>query len=256
MIKRYRLDPTGMQEKATHLDLQAQVHQLCGPNPGLYTFYRSYVQKARHILQPLCGVGTFLLPFLKEGFPIQGFDDRPHWLAQLKENTLFKDLNPFVWQQKLEDFCKNTAYDLIILPDASFGNLVQTQNIQTTLQNLYKSLQVGGSLVFDVQTIHNVPRPGTLHQSHWMTPQGQKICLSFYSCLTGSIGTSIRKYELLDKQKVLQTEVYEIQYRIYDAQEILDLLQQAGFCHAKIVQNSQNQKIIENRLICQATKEG
>lgn len=37
-------------------------------------FYLSYAEKGQKILEPLCGSGRFLLPFMERGFDIDGMD--------------------------------------------------------------------------------------------------------------------------------------------------------------------------------------
>ena len=37
-------------------------------------FYLSYAEKGMSILEPLCGSGRFLIPFLERGFEICGLD--------------------------------------------------------------------------------------------------------------------------------------------------------------------------------------
>lgn len=37
-------------------------------------FYLSYAEKGEKILEPLCGSGRFLVPFLKRGFDVSGMD--------------------------------------------------------------------------------------------------------------------------------------------------------------------------------------
>ena len=39
-------------------------------------FYLSYAEKGKKILEPLCGSGRFLIPFMERGFHICGMDFR------------------------------------------------------------------------------------------------------------------------------------------------------------------------------------
>ena len=66
-----------MKELDTYLNLCTQVYELSKPKvpEADYNFYKSYLQDAKgKILEPMCGTGRFLLPFLQDGFDIQGFD--------------------------------------------------------------------------------------------------------------------------------------------------------------------------------------
>ena len=51
-------------------------------------FYLSYAEKGMSILEPLCGSGRFLIPFLERGFEICGLDLSEEMLAKLKRRRL------------------------------------------------------------------------------------------------------------------------------------------------------------------------
>ncbi len=46
-------------------------------------FYLQYAKKEMKILEPLCGSGRFLVPFLERGFNITGFDMSEEMLKEL-----------------------------------------------------------------------------------------------------------------------------------------------------------------------------
>ena len=50
-------------------------------------FYLSYAEKGKKILEPLCGSGRFLVPFLERGFTISGIDLSEEMLAKLKQKA-------------------------------------------------------------------------------------------------------------------------------------------------------------------------
>lgn len=47
-------------------------------------FYLSYAKKGEKILEPLCGSGRFLVPFLEHGFDISGVDLSEEMLEKLR----------------------------------------------------------------------------------------------------------------------------------------------------------------------------
>lgn len=50
-------------------------------------FYLSYAEKGKKILEPLCGSGRFLIPFLERGFDIFGMDLSEEMLGKLKRKA-------------------------------------------------------------------------------------------------------------------------------------------------------------------------
>ena len=51
-------------------------------------FYLSYARKGMKIMEPLCGSGRFLIPFLENGFDICGMDLSEEMLKKLKQPLL------------------------------------------------------------------------------------------------------------------------------------------------------------------------
>lgn len=50
-------------------------------------FYLSYAEKGKKILEPLCGTGRFLVPFLHRGFDISSIDLFGKMLEKLKQKS-------------------------------------------------------------------------------------------------------------------------------------------------------------------------
>ena len=53
-------------------------------------FYLSYAEKGKKILEPLCGSGRFLIPFLERGFDIFGMDLSEEMLGKLKRKAPYR----------------------------------------------------------------------------------------------------------------------------------------------------------------------
>ena len=50
-------------------------------------FYLSYAEKEMSILEPVCGSGRFLIPFLEKGYQIKGVDNSREMLEKLKQKA-------------------------------------------------------------------------------------------------------------------------------------------------------------------------
>ena len=50
-------------------------------------FYLSYARPGQRILEPLCGSGRFLVPFLERGLDIRGMDASEEMLSRLREKA-------------------------------------------------------------------------------------------------------------------------------------------------------------------------
>jgi len=225
-----------MTELNTYLTLCAQVYEISKPTApeDALAFYKSYANEASSaILEPMCGTGRFLLPLAKDGFKIEGSDASEHMLDVLKSKAEQMSLKVDVWESVASEIPDNNIYSLIFIPSGSFGLIIESDEISKTLKSFYNHLDDGGLLVFEVETKHAVPELGVWRGSKWLRPDGKMILLSSCASMDGDICSSVAKYELIDKNQVLQTEVEEYKIKIYEPGSLLELLKSIGFRDVK-----------------------
>lgn len=219
----------------TYLDLCTQVYDLSKPSPpkDAYAFYRHYALKANGlILEPMCGSGRFLIPFLEEGFNIHGFDNSQHMLNALQEKAKNKNLHPITWLGTIQALKQKVLYDLILIPAGSFGLITDPNDIMASLQALFVHLQSNGILLFEIETSKAVPLPqGVWRGSSWSLPASQdKIVSSYCSSIEKDICTAIARYELIDSGKIIRTEIEQYKIKLYDNMaDLIELLHETGF---------------------------
>ena len=90
-------------------------------------------------------------------------------------------------------------------------------------------------LSHEVETKHAVPELGVWRGSKWLRPDGKMILLSSCASIDGDICSSVAKYELIDKNQVIQTEIEEYKIKIYEPGSLLELLKSIGFRDVKIL---------------------
>lgn len=201
-------------------------------------FYREYIQEANGlILEPMCGSGRFLIPFLEAGFLIEGFDASQAMLDLLLKKSRLKNLKPKVWKSMLQDLEVKENYKLIFIPDASFNLILGEEAIKLCLNNIYKHLKNGGKFVFELTTLNymksvEVDKRKTfsvkldngklISQNVFIMPfEGQKVTTKSY-------------YELLDKKRCVEKmEVEELSFFFYDPIEMCEWLAETGFREIK-----------------------
>ena len=64
------------------------------------------------ILEPMCGTGNFLLPYTKEGFPIEGYDGSEAMLKVLERKSQEESLQVSSWQQLTDKSTKKESLPL------------------------------------------------------------------------------------------------------------------------------------------------
>lgn len=224
----------------TYLSLCTDVYDLSKPNApkDAYQFYHSYAAETNGpILEPMCGTGRFLLPLAEEGFDIHGFDASNPMLKKLHIKAAAKNLKPKVWHGFIEDLSQNDKYQLIFIPSGSFCLITENNVIENALKTIYQHLEVNGLFVFEVDTLNSVPKElGIWRGSNWQKEDGKAILFSQLTTLKDEICYSIGKYELMDGNKVIQTEIEEYKIRIYQEQNyLLNQLKKVGFKEIRLI---------------------
>lgn len=224
----------------TYLNLCTQVYDLSKPKPpeDAYAFYRSYALEAKGpILEPMCGTGRFLLPLLKEGFEIHGFDASDHMLEALSIKAQRQSLKPKVWKGFVEDLHPSFSYDLIFIPSGSFGLIVDINTVSTALRIFHDQLNEGGVLVLEIITIHEQPKQTKVWTGDaWSMEDGRFIVLSTLDLpASDNISRTIAKYELVEGNKIIQTEIEDYRVRLYEAEAMRKILLDAGFKTIKLL---------------------
>lgn len=114
-------------------------------------FYLSYARPGMKILEPMCGSGRFLAPFMDRGLDIRGVDRSGEMLAKLRE----KAPGARAVQGDLADYAPGERYDYIFIPAGSVSLFTDMDQCRAALAGLRGLLAPGGRLVFAVDTVAN-----------------------------------------------------------------------------------------------------
>lgn len=215
--------------------LCTEVYDLSKPLPpkDAYEFYKSYALKAKNgILEPMCGTGRFLIPLLKDGIEVKGFDASEFMLNTLRKKAAELNLKPDVWFQFAENLPTDVTYDLIFIPSGSFGLITDLEMAKKTLGIFHKILKKNGILLFECETPEAASNDGEGSvSSSWSKTDGTSIKMSQVDqSFKDSILKSVTKYELINVDSiVVKTEVEELAVKLYSLKEMTSLLYEAGF---------------------------
>ena len=112
-------------------------------------FYLSYAEKGMKILEPLCGSGRFLIPFMERGLDICGMDLSSEMLAKLKQKNPDAD----VIQADILEYSSTQLYDYIFISSGSVSLFTDMDLCKKILKKLKGMLAAGGKFVFAVDTV-------------------------------------------------------------------------------------------------------
>ncbi|WP_233491384.1 methyltransferase domain-containing protein [Legionella drancourtii] len=160
----------------------------------------------------MCGSGRFLLSLIQEGFDVNGFDASEYMLKALHDKAVSSHLKPNVWQGFVGKLDGKDKYNLIFIPSGSFGHIIEFAEVKKSLENFYDHLNKNGVLLFEVESSLSAPinQLGVWRGMVCNKPDGNKILISRLSAIQDSVCYSIDKYELLENNKIIQTELEKL----------------------------------------------
>lgn len=211
------------------------------------SFYLSFAEKGMKILEPLCGSGRFLIPFLERGFDISGIDLSAEMLAKLNE----KAPNAKVFQKDILEYDSTEKYDYIFISSGSVSLFTDMDLCKKILHKMKDLLKKDGRFIFAVDAIADkCPNNSDYKTSISVkTKEGYELILkgkNYYDEKTHTqYSPSI--YELYDGAKLLQQEKMDFQTHLYELGEIEPYLREIGFTKLNVY-SSYDKKIAENNL--------
>ncbi len=201
--------------------------------PDVLHCYLRYAEEARGpILEPMCGSGRLLIPFLEKGYDVTGFDYSPYMLDECRKKCRKLGLTPSVHEAAFETFSLPGTYNLIFIPSGSFCLLTTPGQVASALEFISARLNPGGKFVFEIETLKAAGQSPGVWRGKWVDrPNGGKIVHSSLCRFDpqSRIETILCRYELWEGNEVLLTEVEDLQLRLYEPAELEALLAQHGF---------------------------
>jgi SAM-dependent methyltransferase len=208
-------------------------------------FYLSYAEHGKKILEPLCGSGRFLLPFLEKGFDIEGMDLSKEMLEKLKQ----KAPTAKVVETSIESYSSKEKFDYIFISSGSVSLFTDMQSCKSIMQKMKDLLNENGKFVFAVDTIAN-KCPDDIDYKVSIsvkTKEGYDLLLkskNFYDEET-STHFSPSIYELYDGNQLLQSEKMNFQLHLYKLNEMERILYEIGFKQVRVY-SSYGKNIADN----------
>lgn len=194
-----------------------------------WAFYESFARKGDRILEPLCGSGRFLIPFLKKGFSIRGVDNSGEMLGRLKEKAPQADLVCV----DLETYRTADSFDYILIPSGSICLFTQMETCKSILSRLKSLLRPEGRLVFAVDTVDSrcPDDPDYKTDLQVTTEEGYTLLLKTKNTYDPVSRTQYSPgiYELYDGQRLLRQEAMDFRTHLYQSGEMEALLAETGF---------------------------
>lgn len=192
-------------------------------------FYLSYAEKGKKILEPLCGNGRFLIPFLERGFNIYGIDLSKEMLDKLKQ----KAPNAQVIQADIANYTVQEIFDYIFIPSGSISLFTDMRMCESILQKMKKLLAIGGKFVFAVDTVFTGCDEDNTYKvrASVKTKEGHELILKMKNHYDKDSQTQFSPsvYELYNGDELLRRENMYFQIYLYQYGEMEEYLKKCGF---------------------------
>ncbi len=192
-------------------------------------FYLSYAKKNMKILEPLCGSGRFLIPFLERGFDISGMDLSEEMLAKLKQ----KAPDAKVIQKDIIEYSTEEKFNYIFIPSGSVSLFTDINLCKKFLRKIKDLLTPKGNFVFAVDTIFDRCTDDSDYKVNISvkTKEGLNLILKEKNYYDDKSQTQFSPsiYELYNDTELLRIENMDFQTHLYRLGEMEQYLKECGF---------------------------
>jgi SAM-dependent methyltransferase len=222
------------------------------PAPDEFAFYRRFIeQDGQPALDLACGAGRLLLPLLAAGLDVDGCDGSPDMLAHARERAQQSGFAPHLFQQVMHQLDLPREYRTIFICD-SFGIGGAREDDAEVLKRCHSQLAPGGTLIVSHHLPYHEPAqwplwlPGSRAAlpDPWRPIEGRRTAkngdelglttrLTEFDPLHQRLTAEIRA-NLWRENRLVAEEESAIQINLYFANELMMMLDNAGFAHAEI----------------------
>lgn len=195
-------------------------------------FFLSFIKdKKMKVLEPMCGNGRMLIPFLEKGIDIKGFDISEEMLRVCKLKGQELNLKPIVSYGKIEEFIDDKNYDLIMIPFGSLS-LLSDGLVKDSLANMKTMLKEDGKLLLTVMTntgtVNDIPNWTETNRHYLDNSEIVEYKKSNYDQVSKILNKKL-KYQLVKDGQIEKLEIMDFPIRLYKSGEFENILRTNGF---------------------------
>jgi SAM-dependent methyltransferase len=190
----------------------------------------------RPILEPACGSGRTLVPFLQAGLDVTGFDPSPEMLERCRERCDEAGFAPDLSRQRYEDFAYERRFGAILIPVGSFTLIGDFAVAMDVLRRFHAHLEPGGVLVIDLQGL-NFLASQTDDRRRWTAPSGDLLTLEGVRASTDWLRQRAEvtyRYERWRDHALVESEIDLMAQRYWGLDEFRLALEAAGFAEVTV----------------------
>ncbi len=192
-------------------------------------FYLSYAHDGDRILEPMCGSGRFLIPFMERGFDITGIDLSEEMLSALYR----KAPRARAIKRDILEFNADVPYDYIFISSGSFSLFTDAGTADKVLAKLRSLLSPGGKMVIAAESMAGACSGDGSYRPVFAMPldDGGELRFSSMDRYDADAQTQYSPgcYELYRDGELVEREWMDFRIRLYRFGELEQRLKLAGF---------------------------
>ncbi len=191
----------------------------------------------RPILEPACGTGRTLVPFLKAGLDITGFDQSPEMLARCRARCEAAGFSADVSQQRFEDFRYPRTFGAILVPVGTFTLIDDLDAARAVLRRFRDHLEPGGVVVLDIQPL-SVLAGHRDDRRRWTAENGDLLTIDGARVVTDWMtqrGEAMVRYERWRDNRLVEIQMEPMAQRYWGLNEFRLFLEAGGFMGVSVV---------------------
>ena len=183
------------------------------------------------ILEPACGSGRTLLPLLRAGHTVAGFDPSEEMLDRCRAGCAALGFSPNLSRQRFEDFSYDQPFAAIVLPMGSFTLIDDVARAMAVLRRFHAHLVTGGRLIVDIASIAWLAETGE-DRRRWTADNGDLLTLEGKRVATDWMtqrAESLLRYERWRDNALVESQMEPMAQRYWGVEEFRLALEASGF---------------------------
>jgi SAM-dependent methyltransferase len=189
------------------------------------------------ILEPACGSGRTLIPFLEAGLDIAGFDSSQEMLERCRAHCAERGLAPDLSLQRYEDFAYARPFAAILVPVGSFTLIDDFAVAMAVLRRFHAALLPGGLLVLDMEPLRPLAIDGQ-DRRRWTAANGDLLTIEGVRVRVDWLGQREERqlrYERWRDHRLVESQIEPMAQRYWGLEEFRLALEASGFGEVRVI---------------------
>ena len=186
------------------------------------------IEKGCDLLDLACGPGRHALEFARRGSSVTGVDGAKKFIEEAKKKAAEESLEIQFIHEDMRQFVKEEAYDLVVNLFTSFGYFEDKNDDLLVLKNVHRSLRENGVLFLDLAGKEIIAR--VFKERDWSREDDDTL-LVIERQLEQNWSWIVNRWFIV---KNGETKEITFSHRLYSAEELSQLVKEAGFASVDV----------------------